>query len=91
MLILDEATTALDPETEAAICGRMRHLAGEITILAISHQPAMREAADIVYRIEGGMLSPDQPQTGKAGIGSATMRARAVSTGGSDPLAIKDQ
>ncbi|NIS53360.1 MAG: ATP-binding cassette domain-containing protein, partial [Phycisphaerae bacterium] len=45
LLILDEATTALDPENEAAICETLRKLSGEITILAISHQPAMLQVA----------------------------------------------
>ncbi len=55
LLILDEATTALDPETEAGIASTLRRLSGEVTVLSISHQPAMREAADVVYRIEGGI------------------------------------
>ena len=54
LLILDEATTALDPETEAGIVATVRRLAGKVTVLSISHQPAMREAADIVYRLERG-------------------------------------
>ena len=54
LLILDEATTALDPETEAGIVATVQRLAGKVTVLSISHQPAMREAADIVYRLEKG-------------------------------------
>lgn len=54
LLVLDEVTTALDPRTEAAICATLRGLSGEATILSISHQSAMMEAADIVYRLEGG-------------------------------------
>ena len=54
LLILDEATTALDPETEAGIAVTIRRLAGKVTVLSISHQPAMTRAADIVYRIKGG-------------------------------------
>jgi ATP-binding cassette subfamily C protein len=54
LLILDEATTALDPKTEAAICQTLRKLRGEITILAISHQPAVLEVADRAYKIEDG-------------------------------------
>ncbi len=54
LLIIDEATTALDPETEAGIAATIRRLAGDVTVLSISHQPAMKQAADIVYRIEGG-------------------------------------
>ena len=54
LLILDEATTALDPETEAAICATLRELSERVTILAISHQAAIVDAADRVYRIEHG-------------------------------------
>ncbi len=52
LLILDEATTALDPAAEAGIVATLRRLAGKVTVLSISHQPAMRQAADIVYRLE---------------------------------------
>ena len=52
LLILDEATTALDPQSEAAICETLRKLRGEQTILAISHQPALLDAADRAYRLQ---------------------------------------
>jgi ATP-binding cassette subfamily C protein len=58
LLILDEATTALDPKTEAAICQTLRKLRGDITILAISHQPAVLEVADCAYQIQEGMATP---------------------------------
>jgi len=58
MLILDEVTTALDPDTEAAICQTLRDLAGEVTILSISHQPAMRKVADEAYLMRNGKLMP---------------------------------
>jgi ATP-binding cassette subfamily C protein len=54
LLILDEATASLDPATEAALCETLTLLRGEITILAISHQRALVDAADRVYRLEGG-------------------------------------
>jgi ATP-binding cassette subfamily C protein len=54
LLILDEATTALDPESEAAICATLHELSGDITILAISHQPAVIEVADQAYRLQDG-------------------------------------
>jgi ATP-binding cassette subfamily C protein len=54
LLILDEATTALDPQSEAAICKTLQKLRGSQTILAISHQPAMLEAADRAYRLQDG-------------------------------------
>ncbi len=57
LLVLDEVTTALDPETEAAICATLQNLPGRPTILSISHQPAMTRVADIVYRLEDGMIT----------------------------------
>ncbi|MGF1528001.1 MAG: ABC transporter ATP-binding protein [Candidatus Competibacterales bacterium] len=51
LLILDEATTALDPATEAAVCRALTRLKGSLTILAISHQPALVAAAHRVYRL----------------------------------------
>ena len=56
LLILDEATTALDPETEKAICDTMTTLSGKVTIFAISHQRALLDAADIAYRLENGSV-----------------------------------
>lgn len=61
LLVLDEVTTALDPDTEAAICATLRGLSG-VTILSISHQPAMMEVADIVYRLEGGRVYREDPR-----------------------------
>jgi ATP-binding cassette subfamily C protein len=54
LLILDEATSALDPASEAAILKTIERLRGKLTLLAISHQTAMVEAADRVYRLENG-------------------------------------
>jgi ATP-binding cassette subfamily C protein len=56
LLILDEATTALDPKTEREICTTLQHLKGQITILAISHQPTVVECADWAYRLKDGEL-----------------------------------
>jgi ATP-binding cassette, subfamily C, bacterial len=62
LLVLDEVTTALDPKTEAAICETLVGLRGRVTILSISHQPAMREVADIAYAVHQGRATLlDQP------------------------------
>jgi ATP-binding cassette, subfamily C, bacterial len=55
-LILDEATASLDPVTEAAVCTTIQRLRGEMTILAISHQPALLQVADAVYHLEDGTV-----------------------------------
>jgi len=54
LLVLDEATAALDPETEAVVLETLERLRGSVTVLAIAHQPALRVVADRVYRLEAG-------------------------------------
>ena len=58
LLILDEATSALDSDSETAICDTLRQLRGELTILAISHQPAILEVADQAFRLQDGAVVP---------------------------------
>lgn len=56
LLILDEVTSALDPETEASICRNIRALTARgITALAITHREAWLAAADRVYHLEEGV------------------------------------
>jgi len=57
LLILDEATSALDPESEKAICRTLAGLRGQVTMLAISHQPALVEVADRIYNIQDKTVS----------------------------------
>ncbi|MDJ0851522.1 MAG: ABC transporter ATP-binding protein [Myxococcota bacterium] len=72
LLILDEATAALDPETEAAIWATVSRLRGKTTVVAISHQPALATVADHVYRIEDGgahLVEPSSAADEVAGAG----------------------
>lgn len=69
LLILDEATANLDPESAAAITTTMRELSSETTILAVSHQMVLLDSADLVYRIEGGSAH-QVPQTESALAGA---------------------
>ncbi len=54
LLVLDEATTALDPDSEAFVLSAIEALRGRTTVFAISHQPALRSVADQMYRIADG-------------------------------------
>jgi ATP-binding cassette subfamily C protein len=67
LLILDEATTALDPESESAVWQAMKELRGNTTIVAISHQQALREVADRAYRIQNGRAEPLDAPASSAG------------------------
>lgn len=49
LLVLDEATSALDPEAEAAICATLLDLRGELTVVAVTHRPALARAADVLF------------------------------------------
>ncbi|MGH2747927.1 MAG: ABC transporter ATP-binding protein [Actinomycetota bacterium] len=67
LLILDEATFGLDPNTEAAVLSGVRAFKHPITIVAISHQPSLMSVADAVYRIEPVVgPEPITPETLKA-------------------------
>jgi ATP-binding cassette subfamily C protein len=58
LLILDEATSALDHKSEEAICATLKLLREKVTILAISHRPALAKMADRAYRLQGGSVTP---------------------------------
>ena len=64
LLILDEATTALDPATEAGIVATVKRLTGKLTVLSISHQPAMQEAATVVYSMNDGIATLGRAEEG---------------------------
>lgn len=57
LLILDEATSALDRGSEEAVRQTMESLKGQLTILAISHNRSMVDAADHVYRLQDGVAT----------------------------------
>ena len=56
LLILDEATSGLAPESETAVCDTLQQLRGALTILAISHQSALVKIADKAYHIQDGRI-----------------------------------
>ena len=54
LLVLDEATSALDAETEAGVVETIARLKGQMTIIAITHRPALLSVADRVIEIKDG-------------------------------------
>ena len=67
LLILDEVTSALDPETEAGIVANIAALRGRYTIVAITHRPAWTEIADRLYHVSAGTVTRLPVQRGTAG------------------------
>jgi putative ABC transport system ATP-binding protein len=56
LLILDEATSAVDPETERVLAEAMRRLAEGRTTVTIAHRLSTAEQADLVLVFDGGRL-----------------------------------
>ena len=65
LLILDEATSALDSRTEQDIAATVRSLTPDVTVVAITHRPALADIADVVVRIADGAVEDmtDQRQS----------------------------
>lgn len=57
LLILDEPTASVDADTERLICKQLQKIKCDITVVAISHQPALGQIADVVYQLENGRIS----------------------------------
>lgn len=60
ILILDEPTSALDNDSETAICNMLMTLAGRMTILIVTHRPAMLDVADMVFSVGDGTITKYQ-------------------------------
>jgi ATP-binding cassette subfamily C protein len=63
LLLFDEATAALDSESENAVWEATRRLRGRVAVIAISHQPALLAVADRVYRLEDHSVTLMPPST----------------------------
>lgn len=57
VLVFDEATSSLDPETELEVTRAIQRLAGERTILVISHRPDSIQGADQVFQVVDGRVN----------------------------------
>jgi ATP-binding cassette, subfamily B, bacterial PglK len=63
VLIMDEATNALDPETELAIMTELRLLQEEKTVIVVAHRPSTVEGCNQVMRLEAGRIVPEFKMT----------------------------
>lgn len=69
VLILDEATSSLDPETEALIEAAIRRLLQGRTSIVIAHRLSTAETADRVLVMEHGRIVEDGPHRVLAAAG----------------------
>lgn len=56
LLILDEATSAIDPETERALATALSRLAEGRTTVSVAHRLSTAEAADLVVVFDAGQV-----------------------------------
>ena len=61
ILVLDEATSSLDNETEAAVMEAIDSLKGIKTMLIIAHRLTTIENADIIYEVVDGKVKERRP------------------------------
>jgi ATP-binding cassette subfamily C protein len=66
LLILDEATSSLDVETERGINDTLQGLKGKLTIVMATHRPTLSETADQVYRLDCGEVTVELPRPASA-------------------------
>jgi len=57
ILILDEATSAVDNETEAAIQRSLERIGHDRTMIVIAHRLSTIRHADVIYVIDGGRVT----------------------------------
>ena len=75
LLVLDEATSQLDAQTEARVVAALRALRGRMTIVAVAHRPAVLAAADRVVRLDAGRVVANRTM----GAGDGQLGDRALS------------
>jgi ATP-binding cassette subfamily B protein len=56
LLVLDEATSAVDPETERALAGALLRAARGRTTISVAHRLSTAEGADLVLVFDSGLL-----------------------------------
>ena len=56
VLILDEAGSALDPQTDAAIAATLRRIAGARTVISVTHRMESIAGADQIVIMRGGRI-----------------------------------
>jgi ABC-type multidrug transport system fused ATPase/permease subunit len=59
ILVLDEATSSLDSETEAAVSTAIQVLRGKTTILMITHSANLIKDADEIFTLKQGRIVPN--------------------------------
>ncbi len=60
ILVLDEATSSLDTDTEKAVMDAIENLYGKITMVIIAHRLTTIEKCDVIYKVENGKIAREK-------------------------------
>ncbi|MDD5020758.1 MAG: ABC transporter ATP-binding protein [Endomicrobiaceae bacterium] len=60
ILVLDEATSSLDTDTEKAVMDAIENLYGKITMIIVAHRLTTIEKCDVIYKVEDGKISREK-------------------------------
>jgi ATP-binding cassette subfamily B protein len=87
VLVLDEATSSLDPGTERLVERALERLMDGRTVVAIAHRLSTAERADRVVVVDGGRIVEVGPHTELASAGGPYSRLHATWTATSSAVA----
>ena len=62
ILVLDETTSALDPETKAAISEAIKSQKGSMTIISITHDQENLKSFDLILKVKAGLVKLAPPR-----------------------------
>lgn len=86
VLLVDEATAALDAANEAAIARTLADLRGRVTVIVVAHRPATLRMADRIVVLNGGRVVEEGTPAALQAAGGAV--ARLFGTSAADDPAI---
>lgn len=88
LLVLDEATSAVDNETEAAIQRSLERVARARTTVVIAHRLSTVRWADRIHVLDGGRLVESGTHDELVALGGRYAALWAVQTGGRPPAGV---
>ena len=89
LLILDEATSAVDPETEEALAAAMAHLAVGRTTVSVAHRLSTAERADLVLVFDDGRVVEQGTHRDLVAAGGAYARLHRSWVGNTRQTAVR--